>query len=79
MRERVKKQRSDQINLSITRSTDFYLQGDNHESEIEVKETRVESDGEDIGASLGHREEDNGSINFYFPTNQWSAFHPCKL
>ena len=44
-----------------------------------MKETRVESDGEDIGASLGHREEDNGNINFYFLTNQWSAFHPCKL
>ena len=53
------------------RSTDFHIifQGGNHESEIEVKETRVESDGEDIDVSLGHRKEDNGNTNFGFLTN----------
>ena len=63
------------------RSTDFPIifQGGNHESEIEVKETRVDSDGEDIDVSLGHRKEDNGNTNFGFLTNWWSAVHPCKL
>ena len=44
-----------------------------------MKETRIESDGEDIDVSLGHRNEDNGITNFGFLTNQLSSVHPCKL
>ena len=50
--------------ISRSRSIDFQiLQGENHESEIEVKQTQVESDGEDID---GPQKEYNGNANFGF-------------
>ena len=76
--EKIEQKRNDQINLLTTITFKLILQGDNHESEIDVKQKQVESD-EDV--SLSHQKEDNGNTDFGFVymKNRWFTVHTCKL
>ena len=62
-KEKIAQYRSDKINILTTIAFKLILQGDNQESEIEVKQKRIESD-EDVSPS--HQKEDNGNTNFGF-------------